>query len=152
MSHVTDVKLKVRDLAALKEAAEACGLELREDQTSYKWYGRWVNDFSGPTAAVTQGHDPKDFGKSAHAIGIPGNRSAYEIGVVARKDDDGFDLLYDAWDGQLEPKAGKNLSKLRREYAASVASRKAIDHLAKRGFKLSRENVGNTIQLRLRAR
>jgi len=45
MSHVTTVKVEIKDLAALREACESIGLEFREGQKKYKWYGRFVGDY-----------------------------------------------------------------------------------------------------------
>lgn len=157
MSHVTEVKLKIRDIDDLKVAAEACGLEFRENQTTYAWWGTFVGDSNRYGA-----HDPKKFGKgSLHAIGIPGkpgkNGSAgpWEIGVVNASDGDGYSLLYDNFGGAgaaLEARAGKDCQRLGQEYAAAVAMRRARATLARKGFTVTRENEGQRIRLRLRRR
>lgn len=147
------MKLRVDDLDALEDAAAVLGLELRRNQKTYKWYGQWMNDFHGSRAAVSNGYDPKAFGQCAHAIGIAGDRQSYEIGLVPTQDGQGFDLLYDSWDGKIEPSAGKGLSRLRQEYAAAKALKQAKKDLVKKGFTAKRELLeGGRILLRLRRR
>ncbi len=147
MSHVTDVKLHVTDEDALEEACQLLGLKLNKGQSTYRWYGRWVNDFSGAKAAVTLGHDPKTFGKGAdHTISVMGVDSAYEIGVVKSKQGEGYDLLFDAWGAgghKLQAVAGKDLSLLRQEYAVAVATKAVRRKLGRKGFKVKRENLAN---------
>lgn len=153
MSHVTDVHLKITDLEALDEACVFLGMTLRRGQQSYRWWGRWENDYRGMTAAVDQGHDPKTFGRCAHAISVSDDPRAYEIGLVPRKDGDGWDLLYDSYDRKIEPKAGPGLGRLRQEYAVRVTERRVKQTLARKGFGLTRENLPNgRVRLRLRRR
>ncbi len=157
MSHVTDVKLKIRDLEALKDAAKECGLEFRENQLTYAWWGTFVGD----SRAYGQ-HDPKQFGKCEHALRIPGDKPVnghsgpWEIGVVKARDGDGFDLLYDTYGGagsRLTARVGTGASTLRREYAVATATRKAQATLARRGFQTVRENLpGNRVKIKLRKR
>lgn len=150
MSHITDAKLRVRDLDALEVAAAECGLELRRDQKTFKWFGRFMGD-----SAVPKGRDPRDYGKCEHALRMKdATERDYEIGVCRALDGDGYDLLMDTW-GQarlLERVGGANVNKLRREYAAAGLLNKARVALARKGFVATRENVGNRIQLRLRRR
>ena len=143
MSHVTDVRLRIKDLDALSEACQQLGLQLHRGKESYRWYGRWMDDFNDDIAAVTNGHDPNTFGQCQHAISIQGDESSYEIGVLPAKDGDGYDLLYDSFDGKLEPLAGPKLSSLRKEYACAVATNRAKKTLGKRGWKTSREELQN---------
>lgn len=157
MSHVTDVKMRVRDIGALREAAEACGLELREGQTTYAWWGQFVGDSN----AYGQ-HDPKDFGKCEHALRVKGTNprngssGPWEIGVVKAKDGDGFDLLYDRYGNAgraLEQHVGDSAKRLKREYSAAMATRRAKATVVRRGFTLQREDLlGGRIRLRLRKR
>jgi len=150
MSHMTDVKLKVKDLDALEEAALALGMELRRGQKTHKWYGQFMGD-----TRSAPGHDPKTFGKCEHAIAVKGEPSAYEVGVVKALDGDGFELLFDSWGpGQrVEAKAGRNLARLRQEYAVAVTAKRVKQTLARQGFKMTREAAeGGRVRLRLRAR
>jgi len=132
VSHVSKVNLVIQDLECLKAAAKSLGLEFRENQKTYKWYGQWVGDYSGPDAAYQQGIDPKEYGKSEHAIGVPGNDKAYEIGVVKNKDGKGYALVADFWmkGYGLEALAGQNSSKLVQAYAKEVATK----NLKSKGF------------------
>lgn len=146
MSHVTDVKMKLHDLGALREACEALGLEFREGQQTWNWYGTWVNDFSGERAAASQGFDPSKFGKGLHAVSVPGSK--YEIGVVEARNGDGYELLYDAWGGHgaaIEKAAGQQLSRLKQEYAAAVTMNRARQKLAREGFTARRETLPNGV-------
>lgn len=130
MSHIAEIELEVRDIEALKSAARKLGAEWRENQTSFRWYGRFMND-----SQVPAGFSPEDYGKCLHAIGVPGNGQAYEIGVVRNPNGRGYSLLYDAWQGGhgLEAVVGKGASLLKQRYAAEVAIRQA----RRQGFRVS---------------
>lgn len=119
MSHVVSIDVEIRDLEALAVAAKKLGLELVLGQKTYRWYGQHVGDYPMPI-----GFTAADLGKCEHALRIPGNASAYEIGVVARKDGrPGFQLVWDFWAGGrgLEAVAGKDCCHVRREYATAAA-------------------------------
>lgn len=129
MSHVATVDIQVTDLDVLAHACKRLGLEFVRGQKTYKWYGRWMNDYSAPEAAVAQGIDPKDFGMCDHAIRIAGNDKAYEVGVVARKDGKlGWTLLWDFFAGGhgLQEKVGENCCKLRSAYAVVAAIKRGV--------------------------
>lgn len=127
MSHIASVKIIIKDLDALRRAAAELGLEFVEGQTTFKWYGRWLNDYHAPEAAVNNGFDPKKFGQCQHAIRIPNNASAYEVGVVANPNGEGFTLLYDNYAAGrgLEAKIGQGAQKLQQEYGVQVARKQA---------------------------
>jgi len=133
VSHVAAVELAIKDLSCLEAACKEVGLELRKNQKSYRWYGRWVNDFNGANAAYKHGIDTKDYGKCDHAIGIPGNNSAYEIGVV-KKPDGTYALIWDFYAGGrgLEKVAGKNCQNVTKAYSMQVAKK----HLKAKGYSL----------------
>lgn len=142
MSHITKIALKIRDIDALAEAATLCGLELRRDQKTHIWYGR------------TYGNANTD-GTCEHALRLKDHRQGdYEIGVVKAKDGDGFELALDTFcQGRLLSAIGGHAGdKLRQEYAAAVATRRAKAKLAVKGFTVKREQVGASIRLRLVAR
>ena len=124
MSHVATVAVEVKDLAALRAACAAVGLEFREGQKTHRWYGKWVNDYSGANAAFRAGISPSDYGKCDHAIGVPGNARAYEIGVV-RRPNGSYALAWDFFGGGfgLEAVAGAGCSKLVTAYVQEVATR-----------------------------
>ena len=136
MSHVLVGELHVLDLNALKTSAENIGLAFRENQKKFKWYGRWVGDTRGPGSAYAEGYDSKTFGTCEHAIAVPNNPGAYEVGVVANNKGPGYVLHYDNWQGGygLEGVAGRNLARLTEEYNAVVTERQ----LAAEGFETQR--------------
>ncbi len=136
MSHVAAVKAYVTDLDACAAACEENGLELVRGQKTYRWFGRWVNDYRGGVAAVDNGHDPKTFGHCEHAIRVKnGQGHEYEIGLVRRLDGGpGWELVYDNWCGGngLEAKAGTGLVDLKRSISTQVATR----HLQRQGYRV----------------
>lgn len=136
MSHISTVDIEINDLQALRESCKLLGLELVEGQKTYRWYGRFMNDYHGDDAAYKHGIDPKNYGKCEHAIRIPGNKKAYEIGV-ARKADGRLTLVWDFFCGGygMEEKVGKNASLLRREYSLAVG----MKDMQKKGFKVTRQ-------------
>lgn len=94
MSHVVTSPVIVQSLACLKKAlAKFPKLKWREGQTRWKWYGRWMNDYSQADAAYKLGIEPQDYGKCEHAIHMDGVE--YEIGVMKRKDGKGYSLVWD---------------------------------------------------------
>ena len=119
MSHVTQLEIEVKDLGALERACTALGLELVRDQQTYRWYGHSVGDTPLP-----KGFTANDLGKCQHAIRIPGDSRAYEIGVVPRRDGrEGYTLLWDSWAGGygMVAKVGQEAEKLSDQYSAQVA-------------------------------
>lgn len=149
MSHVSTVEIDVNDLESLRVACKALGLEFVEGQTTYRWYGKWVQDYSEGDAAYKNGIDPKDYGKCEHAIRLPNNPNAYEVGV-ARRADGKLTLVWDLWSGGkgLEAVIGKNGSKLRQEYSLQVGTRA----LLRKGFRVTRGINAKTGKPRLLAR
>jgi hypothetical protein len=138
MSHVTDVSMRVTDLDALERAADRRGLRLVRGQRTWKWYGRWENDFHGKHAAAEQGFRPADFGKCEHALVLKNaGPHDYEVGVVRARDGNGYELLYDAWGSggqRLEKAAGHHLDDLNRDYTVALATQRAHEQLAGEGF------------------
>jgi hypothetical protein len=133
MSHVVTCELEIKDLEALKSAAKMLGMEFVEGQTTYNWYGHHVGDWPLP-----KGFTKNDMGKCDHALRIPNNSKAYEVGVAKRRDNrPGYTLLYDFWSGGygLMDKIGKDGNKLKQAYAESVACKS----LKKKGFKIQRK-------------
>jgi hypothetical protein len=132
MSHVTDLKLVVRDLNALKLAAEALGMELVE-QSTFKWYGTHVGDYPLPA-----GFTKADMGKCDYAMRIKGNPRAYEVGVVKSKTGTGYQMLWDFWQGGygLQEAIGKSGEKLKQGYAVQVA-KKEMAKFQRDGFRIA---------------
>lgn len=145
MSHVAAVECIVKDLEALKVAADKLGFEFRENQTTHRWYGRFMNDWSSDRAAVNKGRDPKKFGTCTHALRLKSNPNGYEVGVVAQDDGESYDLVYDTYGSgrQLEQAAGVDLVHLRNEVAAEISTRT----LQKRGWRVARQDEGQVIRL-----
>lgn len=115
MSHLVTINLLVEDLSVLAKACIRLGLELVRDQRTYRWYGRSVGDYPLPTGFTTA-----DLGTCDHAIRIPGNGMAYEIGVVARRDGKpGYELLWDFYQGGygLMDHVGEGAIRLQQTYA-----------------------------------
>lgn len=123
MSHVATIDIEVKSIADAKAACARLGLEFRENQQTYRWYGTHVGDYPLPA-----GFKAADLGRCQHAIGVKDNAVAYEIGVCARRDGKpGYTLLWDFYCGGhgLEAVVGKDCVNLRREYAAVAAIRTA---------------------------
>ena len=115
--HISTVKLEVRSLEALKLACQRLGLEFREGQTTYAWFGKSVGD-----APLPEGFTQEDLGKCSHAIYVPG--ASYEVGVVFR--DGIYRLMWDSWhSGGLEAALGPDCNKLRQAYGVEAAKMEA---------------------------
>jgi hypothetical protein len=150
MSHVATVDIEIKDLTALAKACETLGLKLNLGQKKYKWYGRSVGDYPLPA-----GFKASDLGKCDHAISIPGNKRAYEIGVCTNPATGKTELLWDFWQGGygMRDKVGGNKCEgLVHEYAKEVA-RNQVSKLAKAEGWTVTENFNDltgetTIQLR----
>lgn len=134
MSHVTTIKTEIKDLAALKEACSKVGLEFREGKETYNWFGRHVGDYPLP-----KGFSKSDLGRCDHAIGVPGNKKAYEIGVV--KKDGKYVMLWDFWQGGygLEKLAGKDCGNLTDAYTKTVAMKEATKFAQAQGWTVTQE-------------
>jgi hypothetical protein len=117
MSHVVKVNTVIRDLDALRRAAESLGLEFREGKRTYRWFGRWIGDYPLP-----EGIDRSQLGKCDHAIGVPSNDMAYEIGIVSNGDGS-YSLLWDFWQGGfgLQQRVGDGCRNLVERYGIEAA-------------------------------
>lgn len=139
MSHVSYIDLEVNDLDALERAASSCGLELVRNQTTIRWYGRWVRDYHGDDAAYKHGVSPDQYGHCTHALRIPDNKDAYEVGILDNGDGT-YKIYFDHWGPgkAIVDKIGRNGEKLKQQYVKA----KAIQALQKKGFSLkSEENL-----------
>jgi hypothetical protein len=142
MSHVVVIELQVKDLQALGEAAKQLGGELVIGQMTFKWYGRWMNDYHGQDAAYRK-MNPEKFGKCDHAVKHP--KCKYEIGVV-RQEDGSFTVLADEWgEGGLPAVFGKGMHKLKQRYGACVAAKT----MRRQGFSVKEVDDEETGYLRL---
>jgi len=136
MSHVVAVDFAVDSLDHLAVAAEACGCELIRNQKTWKWYGKWMNDYDSDDAAYKKiGIKPEDYGKCEHAIRVKGDKDAYEVGVVKNPTGPGYRLVWDFFGGSgaaLQEKIGKAGSELTAQYTFG-----RISHEAKKRGKLA---------------
>ena len=154
MSHITEAKIRVRDMDALNDVAVLLGGELVLGQRTHRTYGRFVGDSAeGAQFVAERGEDA--IGKCDHAIRLKNSGSHdYEIGVVPSLDGDGYSLVYDSWGPgkRLEAAFGTGLNGIKREYAAAVAT-KAVERKMGRRYKVEREDLPNRrIKLRVRKR
>jgi hypothetical protein len=126
MSHVVEIALKIKDLATLRVACDELGLTFKENQRTYKWFGKWVGDSPMPEGMTTA-----DLGKCEHAISVPGCN--YEVGV--RKHAEGhYSLTYDWWNsGGLRQRLGQNAGPLVQSYA----KHKSVRELRRKGFRMA---------------
>ena len=133
MSHVTKLKVQIKDLQALKTACEQLGLVFKENQKTYKWYGRSVGDY-----ALPQNTKVSDLGHCDHAIAVANNKNAYEIGLVAQEDGT-YSLLYDFWNKGfgLMDVVGNNCSNLVETYTKTVALSEANKFATTEGYTMS---------------
>lgn len=124
-------------------------------QTTHKTYGRFVGDSREGQEFVNE-RGAAAIGKCDHAIRLKDHRGDdYEVGVVKSLEGDGYSLVYDSWGPgkRLEAAFEKDLNGLKREYSASVATKRAKKTLGPKGFVVSREDLLNGgIRLRLRKR
>lgn len=111
MSHISKIELTIKDLTALKKACKTLGIEFKENQKTYQWYGKFMYDTPLP-----EGLKVEDLGKCDHAIRVPGSK--YEIGVIKQKE--GFRLIFDYYGrsgGIIEDTCGgRNLGKIKQQY------------------------------------
>lgn len=147
MSHVTTIKIEIKDLQALREAAEKIGLVFKEGQKTYKWFGRHVGDYPIPA-----GFTKNDLGKCSHALGVKGKSNAYEIGVVEK--DGIYLLMWDFWSGGygLEAIAGKNCKNLTQAYTQAVALKEAKKFAQAEGWSVSEDYDDETDETVIRLR
>lgn len=133
MSHVTDIKCPIDDLAAVKAVCAELGLTFCENQNRYRWYGSHVGDYPLP-----DGFTVEDLGKCVHAIKVPG--CDWEIGLSVPRNGKGLRMLFDFWGpGQALSKAlGGNDA---REFVARYEAVRAERACAKAGYRTTREKA-----------
>jgi hypothetical protein len=130
MSHVATIDIRVQEdcLDALAKACETLGLELMRNQKTYRWYGRWVQDYHAANAAYKNGIKPEDYGHCEHAIRIKGDTTNYEIGLMKAKDGNGYQLVWDFWGSGQKITAmmgGQAGGRLKAQYAKEVTIQQA---------------------------
>ena len=150
MSHVAKILTRIRDLDALEKACQSCGLVLHRGQKNYRWYGSWQNDYSAEDAAYRHGVKPEDYGKCEHAISVPGNKQAYEVGLVRDPEDsEAFFLIWDFYAGGhgLQQHLGgpKDCNKLLDQYNKEVV----VATAQRNGFSIAEEVDASTGEITL---
>lgn len=112
MSHVASLEAGFKDLECVKAAVKEMGGTFIQDQATYQWWGRFMDDWSSDRAAANKGYDPATFGKCLHAIRPAGwQQGDYEIGVIRNPKGDGYNLIYDSYGSagrKIEAWAGEN--------------------------------------------
>jgi len=137
LSHIARIELEIKSLEDLKAACNRLGLTFHENETSYKWYGRWVGDQPLP-----EGIKEEDLGKCDHMIHVPGAK--YQIGIIKR--DGNYQLLWDNWHaGGLENVLGKNAGLLKQAYAVEAIKRTS----RVKGLRLQEQKKENVIRITL---
>jgi hypothetical protein len=138
MSHVAVVKVNIRSLEALDRACRALGLELRLGQKTFRWYGSWQRDYRQADAAPNA-IDPALYGRCEHAVAVPNDTEAYEVGVVNNPAGEGFVMAFDSFDPcrRMVDKVGQDCGLLAQEYAAQVAEMEAQE-LISQGWQIQR--------------
>jgi len=140
MSHVARIQLEIKDLCTLKQACTRLGLEFLEGRRTYRWYGRYMEDYPLP-----EGFCFDDLGKCDHAISVTG--AAYEVGVVKRSG--GYLLLWDFWEeGGLEKILGKNAGRLKQAYAVT----RTMVEAKRKGYQVREQRTQKGIRLTLTRR
>jgi len=108
MSHLSQIKVEVKDLVCLGKAANELGGKLNRNETTFKYYGSNVT--------------PCD-----HNISFMG--CDYHVGVVKDQEVKGqaYKLLFDAYSyGGLGTKIGTNGGKLVQKYTEQVTRKAAM--------------------------
>jgi hypothetical protein len=118
MSHVVVMKTRILRLDALRKAVEKLGGTLQLGQKTYRWYGRWMDDYHENDAAYRQGIKVEDYGTCDHAISFPG--CSYEVGVVQQGQE--YALVWDYVDYGLRDKlGGEKAERLMQAYGVEAA-------------------------------
>lgn len=116
MSHITKLKLVIKDLSLLDRACKRLNIQLMKNQKTFAWYGR----------------EPAP---CEHAIKIPGAK--YEVGVI--KNGKSWELQCDWFDHGIERAIGREGGFLKREYVAEASK---LDSL-KKGFQVKETRLAD---------
>lgn len=129
MSHLVQSQIIIADLDILKKSVAGFGgLTWNEGAKTFRWY------------AGKQGAG-EDMGQCEHSISIAGAK--YEVGVVRRKDGEGYSLVFDPYDGLAAEIVGYSCEKITALYAEEFTR----DFASKKGFVLeeSVDGEGNKV-------
>lgn len=109
ISHISKIELECDNLDILGKTARSFGGQLIQGQQTYKWYGKFMNDYPLP-----DGVKAEDLGKCDHAIKLPS--ASYEIGV-SKNEKGKYELRWDFWhSGGLERVIGKGGGLFKQRY------------------------------------
>jgi hypothetical protein len=135
MSHLTASSIIITDIDILKKAVAGFhGLTWNEGATTYRWY---VNDKERKKELEAEQ------GQCEHSISIAGSRYGYEVGVVRRKDGEGYSLVFDSHDTAAADKIGAGCEKIIAAYGEAYTR----DFAEKHGFicEQSTDEEGNIV-------
>lgn len=119
MSHLIASKIIINDLDILKKAVSGFGgLTWNEGAKTFRWY---VNSDQKVKAELESEH-----GQCEHSISIAG--ATYEIGVVKRKDGEGWSLVFDSYDHVAADRVGRQCEKVMAAYAEEYTRDFAYRH------------------------
>src|SRR5690349_19074225 len=110
MSHFTEIKTQIKDIAALSAACKELGLELVQNSEARGYYENKI--------------------KGDYVIKL---NSSYDI-AVNKQADGTYGFTADLWQGHVEKEVGKNYSKLLQLYGVHKATIEA----RKKGFSVLR--------------
>ena len=146
MSHITTINLQILDLDSLEKACSRLGLELVRGKKTFKWFGRFMGDTRPPKELG----DPRDYGKCDHVIRVKGSPTAYEIGLIKRKDGKGYMMAWDSWqrghglvDKTTYNQRQTGAEKLKDWYAAEVAKKQ----MSLQGFMVQTRQLNGKVQV-----
>ena len=112
----------LESIEACARAARYLGGTLDASRKTFKWWGRWEQDYHEEDAAYKQGVAVEDYGKCDAVISFPGVQ--YEVGLI--KTDAGYRLIFDYVDWKLEQlMGGKEAHRFVQEYARSAVELEA---------------------------
>jgi len=131
MSHLTCSMIQIHDLDILrKSVAGFGGLKWNEGATKFTSYG-------------STGQTESEFGTCEHSITVDGASGGYQIGVIKRKDGQGWSLAFDPLDGGVLEAVGRDSAKLICAYEECYVR----DFAEKNGFicEQTTDSEGNTL-------
>jgi hypothetical protein len=100
VSHQTEIKLKVKNMSAMKAACEALGLELVKDAQCRGYYSTMQRDY------------------------IVRLRGKYDVGLTLEKDGS-YSVDADFWDGYVAKEVGENCGTLMQKYGEKTVEEAA---------------------------
>jgi hypothetical protein len=140
MSHITDVKMRIRDLDLAAEIAPLFGFELRRDRKECAFWGEFVGDSN--SYGEFNPHDFKNCDATLGRIGktpTMGASGEWEVALKKAPDGDGYIVGYDTYGSSghvISQALGFGLEKFKHAYGEALAKKKLALRLALQGFTL----------------